>query len=157
MSSPGNVPHPSAQASPRHVERLWPGVLGWTGTVAFGVVTGVALLPVNAGLALTVGLVVAAAGLAVGAVTAPRVAVVDGRLHAGPARIPVALLADPRTLAGAELRAALGPGLDARAYLCLRGWIRTAVRVDVADPADPTPYWIVSTRRPDDLVAALTS
>ena len=28
-------------------------------------------------------------------------------------------------------------------------------QVALEDPEDPTPYWIVSTRRPDDLVAAL--
>ena len=48
-----------------------------------------------------------------------------------------------------------GPKADARAYLVLRGWIRTAVRVEVADPADPAPYWYVSTRRPEELAAAL--
>jgi hypothetical protein len=30
------------------------------------------------------------------------------------------------------------------------------VRVDVADDDDPTPYWLVSSRRPAALAAALT-
>jgi hypothetical protein len=29
------------------------------------------------------------------------------------------------------------------------------VRIDLADPDDPTPYWFVSTRHPERLVAAL--
>ena len=29
------------------------------------------------------------------------------------------------------------------------------VRVPLTDPADPTPYWLVSTRHPARLVAAL--
>jgi hypothetical protein len=45
--------------------------------------------------------------------------------------------------------------LDGRAYLCLRGWISPVVRVELDDPDDPTPYWLVSTRRPAQLVAAL--
>ena len=44
--------------------------------------------------------------------------------------------------------------LDARAYLCIRGWIPTGIRVAVADPQDPTPYWLVSTRRPEELLTA---
>ena len=44
---------------------------------------------------------------------------------------------------------------DARAYLLLRPYLSRAVMVPVDDPADPTPYWLVSTRRPDELVAAL--
>lgn len=31
----------------------------------------------------------------------------------------------------------------------------TAVRVEVLDPEDPTPYWVVSTRRPMELAASL--
>lgn len=106
-------------------------------------------------LASVVALVVAAVtGLLVVRWT-PRVRVRGGELSAGAARIPIDLVRDPRPLVGEELREALGPGLDARAYLCLRGWVHSAVRVDVDDPQDPTPYWIVSTRRPDELVAAL--
>jgi hypothetical protein len=29
------------------------------------------------------------------------------------------------------------------------------VRVDLEDPLDPTPYWLLSTRRPQELAAAL--
>jgi len=29
------------------------------------------------------------------------------------------------------------------------------VRVDLNDPADPTPYWVVSSRRPTELAGAI--
>jgi hypothetical protein len=87
--------------------------------------------------------------------TSPRVEVQGGELRAGAAHIPVTLLARPRALDAAATRAELGPALDARAHVCLRGWVPTAVRVDVVDPQDPTPYWIVSTRRPEELARAL--
>jgi len=45
---------------------------------------------------------------------------------------------------------------DARAYLLIRPYLRQAVRIDVEDPADPTPYWLVGTRHADRLAAALT-
>jgi hypothetical protein len=45
--------------------------------------------------------------------------------------------------------------LDARAWLLIRGWITPVVKVDLTDPTDPTPYWIVSTRRPAEVVAAI--
>jgi hypothetical protein len=41
--------------------------------------------------------------------------------------------------------------------MLLRSWVPTAVRIDLVDPDDPTPYWFVSTRRPDELVRALTT
>ncbi len=48
-----------------------------------------------------------------------------------------------------------GVEADPRAFLILRGWIPTAVRVDVADPDDPVPYWYVSTRQPEQLAQCL--
>ena len=153
------TPQPASPAAVRPVppfrERLWPGPLGWVGVVAFCAVLGVALVPVDVTLALVVGLVALAVAVPAAALTAAPVEVVDGTLRAGAARIPVALLAEPRVLDRAGVRTEMGPALDARAYVCLRAWIGTAVRVEVRDPQDPTPYWIVSTRRPAELLAAL--
>ena len=36
-----------------------------------------------------------------------------------------------------------GVDADARAYLLLRPYLKRAVQVDLADPADPTPYWLL--------------
>ncbi len=33
-----------------------------------------------------------------------------------------------------------------------RGYVRGVVRVEVTDPADPTPYWLVSARNPQAVV-----
>jgi hypothetical protein len=52
---------------------------------------------------------------------------------------------------------ALGPELDPAAHLVHRAWIGPVVRIEVTDPDDPTPYWIVSSRDPDALVAALAA
>ncbi|MBO0922659.1 DUF3093 domain-containing protein [Cellulomonas sp. zg-ZUI222] len=155
--APGTPPEPSGTADgvPGFREQLWPGPLGWVAVVAFAVVLGIAFVPVDTRLALAAGLLALGAGLAGAVLTTPLVRVAQGTLQAGSARIPVDVLAAPRVLDRAALRTELGPALDARAYVCLRSWIGTAVRVEVVDPQDPTPYWIVSTRRPDLLVAAL--
>ena len=63
--------------------------------------------------------------------------------------------------AGLHMRGAIhdferGVRLDARAYLLIRGWIPGLVRVELDDPDDPTPYWLVSTRHPVRLAAALS-
>jgi hypothetical protein len=74
---------------------------------------------------------------------------------AGGARIPPNLLGPAETLEPEPMRLAAGPELDARAYLLLRGWIKTGIRVPLNDPEDPTPYWLISTRRPAELAMAL--
>ena len=70
--------------------------------------------------------------------------------HVGANLVPVA--AGP---AACEAFAERGPRLDARAYLVIRGWVRDVVRVPIEDPQDPTPYWLLSSRRPNDIVAAI--
>ena len=83
------------------------------------------------------------------------VEVTGTELTAGPARIPRHLLGTPEPLDREQTRRALGVGADARAYLATRPYLKAAVRVPVSDPDDPAPYWLVSTRRPDRLAAAL--
>jgi hypothetical protein len=40
-------------------------------------------------------------------------------------------------------------------FVIQRPWVSQAVHVVIDDPADPTPYWVISTRRPEKLVRAL--
>jgi hypothetical protein len=86
---------------------------------------------------------------------APRVEVRDGWLRAGRARIAGEFLGDAVALDAAETRRTAGPGADVRAYLLLRPYLKRAVRVTVRDDRDPTPYWLVSSRDPEHLAAAI--
>lgn len=88
---------------------------------------------------------------------APVVAVVDGVLIAGSARIPVSLTGDTAAYRSTDAVQARGPGLDARAFTLFRGWVDPVVRIDLTDPDDPAPYWLVSTRRPEELRVALAA
>jgi hypothetical protein len=76
-------------------------------------------------------------------------------LRAGRARIPLRLLGTVQVLDAEAMRRARGTELDARAYLCLRGWVPGGVRVELSDPADPTPYWLLSSRSPGALAEAV--
>lgn len=81
----------------------------------------------------------------------------DNGLQAGRARLPRRHVGAVTPLDEAAARAVAGVEADARALLVLRGYCRGAVKVGVDDDADPTPYWLVSTRRPDDLARCLTA
>jgi hypothetical protein len=86
-----------------------------------------------------------------------RVAVRDGELLVDDARLPLRFVADAVPLTDAGRRDLLGPHADPLGFVVQRPWIPTAVQVVLDDPADPTPYWLVSTRHPDRLAAALRS
>ena len=85
----------------------------------------------------------------------PRVSVDGTTFRAGRAHIPLELVGRATALDADGVRRQAGVDADARAYLLLRPYLKRGVRVDIADPADPTPYWLVSSRRPDALVSAL--
>jgi hypothetical protein len=82
---------------------------------------------------------------------------VDARtLRAGRASIDRSYLGTAEALSGEAARTAFGRDCDPKAYLLLRGYVSGAVRVQVTDPDDPTPYWLLATRDPKRLAAALT-
>ena len=85
----------------------------------------------------------------------PRVSVDGTTFRAGRAHIPLDLVGPVTALDADAVRRQAGVDADARAYLLLRPYLKRGVRVDIDDPADPTPYWLVSSRRPDRLAAAL--
>lgn len=102
----------------------------------------------------TAVMVLAMAGLFLG-YGSPRVDVADGWLRAGRARISGEFLGGAEALDAGQTRLAAGPEADARAYLLLRPYLKRSVRVTVRDDRDPTPYWLVSSRDPEHLAAAI--
>lgn len=85
----------------------------------------------------------------------PEIEVRDGVLHAGAARIPLSGLGTVEAQDKDATRRVHGVEADARAYLLTRPYVARAVKVEVADPDDPTPYWLLSSRHPRQLAAAL--
>ena len=141
-----------------YAERLTVPLRWWVqGTMlvaSLWLAVAVALPALAAGVvALVAGTLVAALFLAYGAA---RVAVTGGELRAGRARIALHHLGRVEALDAEETRRVAGRDADARAFLVLRPYLKRSVRVEIADPADPTPYWLVSTRHGEALVRALS-
>lgn len=86
-----------------------------------------------------------------------RLTVAGDTFRAGRAHIHGRHLGAATALDADEARWTAGPGADARAYLILRPYLKRAVRVEITDPADPAPYWLVATRRPEELAQALAA
>ncbi|HMU36599.1 MAG TPA: DUF3093 domain-containing protein [Marmoricola sp.] len=86
---------------------------------------------------------------------AAKVAVNHGIVYAGAAQISARHLGEPHILDRDATRNVLGVGADARAYLLTRPYLKHAVRVEILDQADPTPYWVIGTRSPESLAKAI--
>jgi hypothetical protein len=87
-------------------------------------------------------------------ITSPTISV-DKHLKVGRMRIPLTVLASAEEIEREALKDLIGPKADARAQLFIRGYIKTAVKIQISDPLDPTPYVVISTRRPKELAVAL--
>ncbi len=136
-------------------ERLWPSPWVFLTTALVIPASLLVFLPISpiAGVAVAVLLYAAVVGVLVA--TTPTIEVTADELRAGRARLPRAVIAAAEAHHGAEATAQRGVHLDARAWLLVRGWLPDLVRIDLADPDDPTPYWLVSTRNADALASAL--
>ncbi|RAJ59037.1 hypothetical protein K378_04897 [Streptomyces sp. Amel2xB2] len=110
------------------------------------------VLPMLGGLA-TGGVL---AAVAVSSYGSARIRVVADSLVAGDAHVPLSALGTAHVLDEEETFAWRTHKADPRAHMLLRSYIRTAVRVEVKDPADPTPYIYLSTRSPRRLADALS-
>ena len=140
---------------PEYRERLWPTPWIYLSSLLLIPASILVLAPVSLPAGIATGLVLYAAVAGSLSLTAPVIEVAGGRFRAGRASVPLELTGDAVPAAGDAARVERGTGLDARAFLVIRGWIRDVVRVPITDVADPAPYWLVSTRHPNELGAAI--
>ncbi len=113
------------------------------------------MAPINFFLGVILSLVVYALIVIPMFTTSPTITLTEKELRVGKAHIDRAFIGSVSAYSGNYAVAARGPELDARAWIFLRGWVNPVVRVDIMDPNDPTPYWLFSTRKPEEIVAAL--
>ncbi|AXT84818.1 DUF3093 domain-containing protein [Aeromicrobium sp. A1-2] len=138
-------------------ERLTAPISWWMAALAFAAVWGWVVLVVTTWpIAITAFLIVAAADVyAVWRYGSLLVSVGPDRLQVGRASIDLAHVGAVEPLHHEAYRHRLGIGADARAYLATRPYLGRGVLVPIDDTSDPAPYWLVSSRRPDALAAAL--
>jgi len=140
----------------RYRERVQVPLTWWVFAVLFAAtLAGAFGFYLGRGVALAVGLgslVVVGLGFLASAYV---IEVDEDELRVGRAVIGRVWIGAVRPLDTAGTRERSGVEADARAHLVLRPWISTTVELALADPADPVPYWLVSTRRPGALATAL--
>lgn len=148
--------HDTPTSTVLYRERLWPSAWLWFLVLLISAMTILVAYPISPVAAAVVFFVVLALLAAWLVSLSTTVAVTADRFVVGRASIERRFLGEAVALEGDDATHAKGPGLDARAYLHLRLWLKDVVRVQIDDPDDPTPAWLISTRHPRELAAALT-
>ena len=84
-----------------------------------------------------------------------RVEVTDGRLRAGQHVLPLQSAGEVAPLDEAQARAMRGPRADPAAFMLIRPYLKGAVYVGISGGPEATPYWLIGTRHPAELAAAI--
>ena len=138
-------------------EKLWPAWWLYLATALVMPASMLVFVPIN----FTTGVIVAIVlylGIVISLILgSPVIEVTESALYAGRATLSIDPVGDVAAFRGDAAKLKRGRELDARAWLMIRGWISAVVTVEVKDPADPTPYWLLSTRNPEALAEAIAA
>ena len=149
MTVPAPIP------APLYRERVWPAAWVFLATALVIPASLLVFLPINFAVGVGTGIVLYAGCVVLLILGTPTLEVTERGFAAGRATLPARHIGAAAGFTKEDATRERGPALDARAWLLIRGWVDGVVRVEVADDRDPVPYWLVSTRRPDELVSAL--
>ena len=152
-----STPHAGARTdhADGYRERLGPSLWILVAAGMAGPMAALVVTPIDTTVALVVGAGVGILLIALLVLSAPVVEVRDGELRAGRAHIGVEFLGAGEVHVGDDARHQRGAGLDPRSWHLIRGGIDGVVVFPVTDADDPTTAWVISSRTPDRLAAAV--
>ncbi len=81
----------------------------------------------------------------------------DGELRIKRAHIPLRYLGEVEVISKRNFGIERTRGADPAAFFATTFWISQGLKVQVKDERDPTPYWLISSRRSEELARALKS
>jgi hypothetical protein len=138
-------------------ERLYVPVSYWVLAVPVVVLLGYEAIFVAAGIVpwVTMGVLAVIVGAYLVNWGAATIEVTDGVLRAGKDTLALSDASDALALDEPQSALMRGPRADPAAHLLLRPYLKRAVYVGVAEPTDGVPYWLLATRRPEELAAAI--
>ncbi|GAA5027144.1 DUF3093 domain-containing protein [Microbacterium fluvii] len=139
----------------RYRERLSPSLWALVSAAMCAPMAALVFAPLDSVVALVVGVVVGVLVVLSLVMLSPAVRVEDGMLIAGRSHIDAHELGAPVALSGEDARHARGAGLSATSWHLIRGGVDGIVTVPVDDPDDPVSVWVISSRTPDRLAAAI--
>jgi hypothetical protein len=71
------------------------------------------------------------------------------------AHIEIKYLGSATVLDSQTMRLLRTRDADPAAYLAIRFWISKGIKITIVDPSDPTPYWLITSKRGEEIAALL--
>ncbi|WP_313817462.1 DUF3093 domain-containing protein [Citricoccus sp.] len=152
---PGQPPSPEAPDRVLYEEKLRPSLWIWLMALMISGLSILVFVPIGLEIGLGAAVVVFAIIAILLTLSTPRIQVTERSLQVGRAGIERRYVGAVTGYRGDDATHQRGPALHGLAFMCIRGWIDPVVRIQIEDQRDRTPYWLTSTRNPEQLVEIL--
>lgn len=145
--------------STSYAERVLPSAASLWSVILIIPVTYLTLLPfsdrIGAYTGVILGLVFCAAVLVSIWFASPMIEVSQDGFSVGEATLPLDVITGYEIVGKDQAFAERGYKLDPRAYIRFQLSVNTLIKLEVTDPADSTPYWLIATRNPEKISQVL--
>lgn len=99
--------------------------------------------------ALVTFVVSEAAIIIIGLLSAPTLVLSRDSISIGKVTIPTKYISGVTVIPQSDQQAEKGPRLQPAAYVRFQVGVKGLIKIELNDPADPTPYWLISSRNPE--------
>lgn len=138
-------------------ERLYPNFGVWVIVVGLSLIPAVIFAPIDMTTGVLASVLTLIILVTMMMTSTPTILVTRSALQVGRAQIDRIYIGKVEAFINEEATAQRGTGLHGLTHLCIRGWIDAVVKIEITDKEDPAPYWLVSSRHPDELAELLTT
>ena len=129
-------------------ERLLPGISFYIASLVIPVASYLICLAFSAEIAFYASVITEVLLIALSVLASPSITITEGFLKVRKATLPLELLGEIEVISKADVFLERGRNLDPRAYVAFQIGVKTLIKVEIRDAADPTPYWLFATRNP---------
>lgn len=139
-----------------YTERTLPSLGFYAATLFVPLAVYLISLPFSEHVGLVVSLISWASVLVWSYLNAPLIVLTKEILRIGKVNIETKYLGDVTEVTADESFRERGPSLDTRAFTRFQIGVKTLIKIEINDAADPTPYWLVATRNPEVLAGIIS-
>jgi len=137
-------------------EKLTPPLWGWVALTGFSLMLAISVSAVFGNfVAIIVFLILDVLFIFIAIRFSPVIKVDDQYLYANKAKLPLKIISQATSLDARQTTKIRGVDADPKCFSATSPLINTAIRIDFEDVADPHTYWLLSTRKPEQLSKVL--
>jgi len=137
-------------------EKLTPPLWGWVALTGFSLMLAISVSAVFGNfVAIIMFLILDVLFIFIAIRFSPVIKVDDQYLYANKAKLPLKIISQATSLNARQTTKIRGVDADPKCFSATSPLINTAIRIDFEDVADPHTYWLLSTRKPEQLSKVL--